>query len=173
MPTEPVVRPATLDDADALAALRWRWAVPDRAPEADELREFAIALRQWMAGRGERSHCTIAVLDGDLVGMAWLAVFDRVPNPRDLDRRSGDVQSVFVLPEHQGKGIGDQLVRALCATADQLGIRKLTLDSREPVVSFYERFGFASTGTLMERPRPTVGATRDAPAPSTPAAPAG
>lgn len=130
-------------------------------------------LREWMSAQGGRSHCTVALLDGELVGMAWLAVFDRAPNPGDLVRRCGDVQSVFVLPEHQGKGIGDQLVRALCATADRLGIRKLTLDSREPVVPFYERFGFESTGTLMERIRPTAGVTRGAPAPSTPAAPAG
>ncbi|MFD2791994.1 GNAT family N-acetyltransferase [Promicromonospora vindobonensis] len=145
------VRTATPDDAPALAALRWRWAVPDRTPSDDEAREFAGALRRWMDERGERSVCQIAVLDGDLVGMAWLAVFERAPNPGDLVRRSGDVQSVFVLPEHQGGGIGRLLMEAICATADSLGVRKLTLDARDAAVPFYERLGFSVHNGLMQR----------------------
>ncbi|MFD2023989.1 GNAT family N-acetyltransferase [Promicromonospora aerolata] len=151
MPTDLVIRTATPDDARALSALRWRWAVPDRPPSAAEAQEFAGALRQWMEERGDRSVCTIAVLDAELVGMAWLAVFERAPNPGDLVRRSGDVQSVFVLPEHQGRGIGRRLMEAVCATADALGVRKLTLDARETAVPFYERLGFSARNTLMQR----------------------
>ncbi|MEU4361210.1 GNAT family N-acetyltransferase [Promicromonospora sp. NPDC023987] len=146
-----VVRSATPDDAPALAALRWRWAVPDRTPRDDEALEFARALRRWMEERGERSVCQIAVLEGELVGMAWLAVFERAPNPGDLVRRSGDVQSVFVLPEHQGSGIGRLLMEAICAAADSLGVRKLTLDARDAAVPFYERLGFSLRNGLMQR----------------------
>jgi GNAT superfamily N-acetyltransferase len=146
-----LVRTATPDDAPALAALRWRWAAPDRTPSHDEARAFAGALRRWMEERGERSVCQIAVLDGELVGMAWLAVFERAPNPGDLVRRSGDVQSVFVLPEHQGCGIGRRLMEGVCATADSLGIRKLTLDARDAAVPFYERLGFSTHHGLMQR----------------------
>ncbi|GAA4690332.1 L-amino acid N-acyltransferase YncA [Promicromonospora umidemergens] len=151
MAADLLVRAATPDDAPALAALRWRWAVPDRTPSDDEAREFAGALRRWMEERGERSVCQIAVLDGDLVGMAWLAVFERAPNPGDLVRRSGDVQSVFVLPEHQGSGIGRRLMEAICAAADGLGVRKLTLDARDSAVPFYERLGFSARNGLMQR----------------------
>jgi GNAT superfamily N-acetyltransferase len=146
-----VVRSATPEDAPALAALRWRWAVPDRAPDEGEAREFAGALRRWMVERGERSVCQVAVLDGELVGMVWLAVFDRAPNPGDLVRRSGDVQSVFVLPEHQGSGIGRRLMEAICTAADSLGVRKLTLDARDAAVPFYERLGFSARNGLMQR----------------------
>lgn len=151
LPADLVIRPATPDDAAALAALRWRWAVPDRPPREDELDEFTRELRRWMAERRDRSVCTVAVLGGELVGMAWLAVFERAPNPGDIVRRSGDVQSVFVLPEHQGRGIGRRLMDAVCATADELGVRKLTLDARDQAVPFYERLGFAARSSLMQR----------------------
>lgn len=151
MPADLVVRTATLADAPALSALRWRWAQPGRAPGEGEAREFAAALEGWMRAQGERSVCKVADLDGDLVGMAWLAVFERVPNPGDTVRRNGDVQSVFVVPEHQGRGIGRRLVESLCAAADDLGVRKLTLDSRDSVMPFYERLGFSTRTTLMQR----------------------
>ncbi|MFI2364991.1 GNAT family N-acetyltransferase [Promicromonospora sp. NPDC019610] len=151
MPPDLVIRQATLADAPALAALRWRWAQPGRTPGPDEAREFAAALAGWMAAQRERSVCQVAELDGGLVGMAWLAVFERVPNPGDLVRRSGDVQSVFVVPEQQGRGIGRRLVESLCAVADDLGVRKLTLDSRDSVMPFYERLGFSARTTLMQR----------------------
>jgi GNAT superfamily N-acetyltransferase len=148
-----VIRPATLADAPALAALRWRWAQPGRTPGPDEAREFAAALSGWMRAQGERSVCHVATVDGALVGMAWLALFDRVPNPGDAVRRSGDVQSVFVVPEHQGRGIGRRLMESLCGAADDLGVRKLTLDSRVSVMPFYERLGFSAQGGLMTRSR--------------------
>ncbi|WP_285103708.1 GNAT family N-acetyltransferase [Promicromonospora sp. MEB111] len=151
MPSHLVIRTATLADAPALSALRWRWAQPGRTPGEGEAQEFAAALEGWMRAQGDRSVCQVADLDGDLVGMAWLAVFERVPNPGDTVRRNGDVQSVFVVPEHQGRGIGRRLVESLCAAADDLGVRKLTLDSREAVMPFYERLGFSTRTTLMQR----------------------
>jgi GNAT superfamily N-acetyltransferase len=161
VPSDLVIRSATLADASALSALRWRWAQPGRTPDAGEAQQFAADLAGWMETQGERSACQVAELDGALVGMAWLAVFERVPNPGDAVRLSGDVQSVFVVPEHQGRGIGLRLMQSLCAVADHLGVRKLTLDSRDSVMPFYERLGFRSQGTMMTRTRssaPTVAA---------------
>ncbi|TWD82650.1 ribosomal protein S18 acetylase RimI-like enzyme [Kribbella amoyensis] len=146
-----VVRTAQAADLPALTALRWRWARADEVASPEVLREFGADLERWMTAQGDASVCQLAVLDGALVGMAWLAVFDRVPNPGDLTRRSGDVQSVFVLPGHRGLGIGRRLMEAICATADARGVRKLTVDSREETVRFYEALGFTSTGTLLQR----------------------
>jgi GNAT superfamily N-acetyltransferase len=151
-----VVRTATPADISALAALRWRWALPEKTAQPDALRDFSSALEQWMTLQRELSVCKIALLDGGLVGMAWLAVFDRVPNPDDLRRRSGDVQSVFVVPEHRGLGIGRRLIKAICDAADNLGIRKLTVDSNDQAVTFYEHIGFTRSDVLLQRegPRP-------------------
>jgi GNAT superfamily N-acetyltransferase len=156
MSADVVIRTATPADISALAALRWRWALPEKAAEPDALRAFDSALEQWMTLRREVSVCKIAVLDGQFVGMAWLAVFDRVPNPDDLHRRSGDVQSVFVVPEYRGLGLGRRLMEAICGAADDLGIRKLTVDSSDEAVPFYEHIGFTRSDLLLQRegPRP-------------------
>lgn len=107
-----------------------------------------------MAERGDASVCKLAVLEGELVGMAWLAVFDRVPNPGALHRLSGDVQSVFVVPEHRGRGLGRRLMEAICDTADDLGIRKLTVDANDAALPFYHRLGFTHSHVLLQRERP-------------------
>ena len=59
----------------------------------------------------------VAELDGAIVGMAWLAFAPRVPSPRALDRRNGDVQSVYVWPDARGRGVGGRLVDAIVEEA--------------------------------------------------------
>jgi GNAT superfamily N-acetyltransferase len=145
------IETATIAHLPRLAVLRWRWARPDETATPAALREFGSALGDWMTRQGDASIGKLAVLDSELVGMAWLAVFDRVPNPGDLNRRSGDVQSVFVVPEHRGHGIGRLLMEAICETADGLGIRKLTVDSSAAAVPFYQRFGFTLNDQLLQR----------------------
>jgi GNAT superfamily N-acetyltransferase len=154
MSSDIVVRTATPADMSDLAALRWRWALPEKTAQPAALRDFSSALEQWMTLQREVSVCKIALLDAELVGMAWLAVFDRVPNPDDLRRRSGDVQSVFVVPEHRGLGIGRRLMAAICEAADNLGIRKLTVDSNDEAFPFYEHIGFTRSDLLLQRERP-------------------
>lgn len=95
--------------------------------------------------------CLIAVKGTEFVGMAWLMMFGRVPNPDDLNRRSGDVQSVFVIPEHQGTGLGRQLMQALCEEADRRGVQKLTVNANDAAVGFYTRLGFASSTLFLQR----------------------
>src|SRR5262245_59396792 len=87
------------DDADAaaLAGLRWRRATQERGYQGDNLDEFVATLGEWMRGHPEH-RAFVAEAGGEAVGMAWLAVLDRVPTASEYVRRSGDVQSVFVVP---------------------------------------------------------------------------
>ena len=64
---------------------------------------------------------------------------------------------VFLLPSHQGRGIGSQLVQALAAEADASGVPvRLRVFKVNPARHLYERLGFRVTGEiethfLMER----------------------
>lgn len=145
------IRIAGPQDATELARLKESWAdLSDPATEA-ELAEFADELRRWMEERGDTVTCAVAELDGSLIGMAWLVVFERVPNIRDSRRRTGDIQSVFVDQTHRSRGIGKQLVQVLTNTADDLGIPRVTVSANARAAPVYQALGFEPTPFLLER----------------------
>lgn len=88
----------------------------------------------------------------DLVGMAWLALVPRVPRPGTTARLSADIQSVFVLPEQRGKGVGQELVHAATEHVRRQGAARVTVHSSSRAVPVYERLGFASSRTLLQTP---------------------
>jgi GNAT superfamily N-acetyltransferase len=81
--------------------------------------------------------------------MAWLAVFDRMPQPRQLERLAGNVQSVFVLEEYRNRGTGRALVEAVISEARTLGLGYLILHPSLRAYPLYERLGFAATNTIL------------------------
>ena len=68
------------------------------------------------------------------------------------------LNQMFILPEHQGRGIGRRCMGLIIDEARQLGrpIRLRVLKVNPRAVAFYQRLGFARTGetdthVLMER----------------------
>ena len=156
MSSNVVVRMAEERDVGALAGLRWVWSPPAEPDTPGSRRDYAEWLGNWMTAHRDDVLCAVAVLDGRLVGMAWLAIYERVPNPGARRRRTGDVQSVFVLEEHRGLGIGRHLITLLCAAADELGLPSITVWSSVAAREFYERLGFSSPELLLERRIPAT-----------------
>jgi ribosomal protein S18 acetylase RimI-like enzyme len=71
------------------------------------------------------------------------------------------LQRVFLLPEHQSRGIGERLVRDLLDDARSAGlpVRLRVFKVNHPAQRFYRRLGFAVTGetdthVLMQHPGP-------------------
>jgi GNAT superfamily N-acetyltransferase len=111
--------------------------------------EFEAAFVTWWADRQDDHIAFVAERDEQAVGMAWLAVFDRMPQPRSLDRRAGNVQSVFVLDEHRNQGTGRALVEAVVAEARHLGLGYLILHPSRRAYPLYVRIGFAATDQIL------------------------
>jgi GNAT superfamily N-acetyltransferase len=103
----------------------------------------------WWASRQGGHVAYIAEAKGAAVGMAWLAVFDRIPQPRRLERLAGNVQSVFVLEEFRNRGVGNALVEAVIAEATARGLGYLIVHPSERAFPLYRRFGFAETGEIL------------------------
>jgi N-acetylglutamate synthase-like GNAT family acetyltransferase len=61
---------------------------------------------------------------------------------------SRELASIATVPEHRGKGIATEIIKALLAgqTAD------IYLTCRSPMVGFYERFGFQCVTALADMP---------------------
>ncbi|MFK0296458.1 GNAT family N-acetyltransferase [Streptomyces sp. NPDC090442] len=55
-----------------------------------------------------------------VIGMAWLAITQRVPHPRAFERMSGDVQCVYVTPGERDHGLGGVLIKEVVDWASEL-----------------------------------------------------
>ncbi|GAA3459846.1 GNAT family N-acetyltransferase [Saccharothrix longispora] len=144
------IRPARPDDLPAVAELRCRWEHESRGTRATPVEEFAPRFAQWAREHESTHRCAVAAADGHVVGMAWLAVLPRVPHGAAFDRASGDVQCVYVAPDHRGAGLGGRLVDAVLDQARALGLERVTVHSSERAVTAYARSGFAVSPRLLQ-----------------------
>ncbi len=63
------------------------------------------------------------------------------------------IYSIAVLPEHQGKGAGDILIRHAISTAHNRGLAQISLeadDSNETLLRWYSKYGFKIEQTLQD-----------------------
>jgi GNAT superfamily N-acetyltransferase len=140
-----------------VADLRWRWMTEERtATPGVGHREYVAAFVAFAAATASTHRCVVAERDGALVGMAWMAVVPRVPVPHALERASGDVQSVYVVPEERGGGTGSALVGSLLEAADREGLEHVTVHSSASAVAVYRRLGFVESPTYLVRRRRAV-----------------
>lgn len=151
--TNIVIRPARAADLAAVAELRWRMYRASRATTVP-LEEFVAGLQAWASAHGSSHRCLVAATGETVIGMAWLAITSRVPNPGAWQRVSGDVQSVYVLPQHRGNGVGGRLAEAVLALARNLGADRVTVRSSEAAVPVYERAGFEVSPVLLQADNP-------------------
>jgi GNAT superfamily N-acetyltransferase len=145
------VSQANADDVTGLARLLWL-DTHDEEPAQRSVDAFAAELAQWWAAHEGSHRAFVArLLQPEIVGMAWVALVPRVPRPGATSRLSADIQSVFVMPEHRGLGIGSALVQAASEHATQLGSLRVTVHSGRNAVPVYERLGFESSRQLLQR----------------------
>jgi GNAT superfamily N-acetyltransferase len=139
-------------DAGALADLRFAWRAGERGEQGLDESRFAEALTTWMDEHRSTHLPSLAVRDGRPVpvGMAWLAIVDRVPGPGRFLRRSGNVQSLYVVPAERGNGVGTALMEALLAESRRLGLDYLTAHPSQRALPLYRRLGFAETDQILE-----------------------
>lgn len=147
-----IIRSAQPKDVRGLVALKEAWAELSRPVSESERREFGEDLAAWMRSQGQALMCRVAEIDGELVGMAWLVLFERVPDIHDRTRLTGDIQSVYVLPQHRQRGIGGELVRSLTDAADERGVPRVTVSANAAAASIYSAEGFLTAPYLLERP---------------------
>jgi GNAT superfamily N-acetyltransferase len=144
-----VVRKGTAQDAPGLARLRWRWRAEECGEDGGDREFFLDFFTAWALDHLATHVPYVVEVDGRLAGMAWLMLSDRVPSPTRMDRRTGDLQSVYVLPELRGQGVGGALVGAILADARARELERLTVHSGLEAVKFYEQVGFTDDGQWL------------------------
>jgi GNAT superfamily N-acetyltransferase len=137
------VRPARPDEWIVVGGLRWD-SNREFGGECEDTREsFAVRFAAWAAGRPSHE-CFVAVDDGRVLGMAWLAIVERVPSARLFERASGDLQCVYVVPDRRDGGVGGRLIDVVLERAAELGLERVTVHSSPRAVPVYQRHGFTA-----------------------------
>jgi ribosomal protein S18 acetylase RimI-like enzyme len=137
-----VIRPATPDDAEAVARVHvetWRAAYA-HALSAEGLASLSVTQRTEMH---RRSPPLVAEVDGEIVG------FVAVGPGTDPDT-DGELYAIYVLPEHWGSGVGRALMEAGEERLRELGHQHAilwVLEDNPRARRFYEAAGWTPAGT--------------------------
>jgi ribosomal protein S18 acetylase RimI-like enzyme len=78
----------------------------------------------------------VSTLEGKVIGMGAL---------RKVDDKTAEIKRMRVDPAHQGRGIGKKILSGLEETAQQLGYRRLVLDTAVVLAAaqkLYEKAGY-------------------------------
>jgi GNAT superfamily N-acetyltransferase len=142
-----LVRPGELS---AVAGLRWQWVLENGGTPTTSRDDFVRRFVAWAQENQSTHRCLVLVHDDVVSGMAWLALTPRVPYPGALERASGDLQCLYVVPGERDSGLGGQLVDAVLALARDLGLERVTVHSSDRAVSAYARAGFSHSPRLLQ-----------------------
>ena len=143
------IRPATPEDADELARLRWDFRVEHGTPVARTFEEFASEFRVFvtdaLAG-GARWRAWVAHADGRLVGCVWLQLVEKVPHPSRgrWERPLAYVTNVYVEPDLRDAGVGARLLDAAMTFAREQRMSEAVVWPTPRSVSLYRRAEFGT-----------------------------
>lgn len=146
------IRPATLDDAETIAALvRLAWAgkvAPDSSGHFFTPKKAQTEL--------EKGFGWLALDDEKAIGTVLLV---QHPKPQ-LNPGIWEVKKLGVLPDYRRLGIAHQLIQALLDKTNQLRAKEIRLAIRfdQPrLLEFYAQFGFIHDPTLhFSSPNPNT-----------------
>ena len=116
-----------------------------------EFQDFSSELASLATMYGSpRGALLLASLKGSPVGAVGLREFE--PGVAEMKR-------MYVLPHHQGTGVGKALVEALLARADAMGyglVRLDTIPELDRAIRLYRKFGFREIGPYRYNPHPNA-----------------
>lgn len=144
-------REATVEDLPALARLRWECHTERHHADERDFDAYSLGFARWWSAQQGRCRAVVAVDGSHVVGMGFLALIDRVPSPGSLDRRHGDIQSMYVKPTHRNDGVGSEIVQSLLKLAGDAGCERIEVHSGRRAVTFYERAGFEHFHRLLNQ----------------------
>lgn len=142
---EAVVRPATLEDVEAIRGI-YNHAVLNTVATLDDAPRGPGETAAWFEIHRDTHPVFAADLDGAIAGYGALSLFAR----RGGYRVSAEI-SVYVAPERQRVGVGTALCRALTAHAEESGLVSVTALISRPNIGarrLFEATGYEHQGAL-------------------------
>lgn len=155
-----VIRPEIAADCEALAQLHvlawqkaYRGLLPDEVLDGLSVTQWATVRRERFGNDGPR-RTLVAEKDGQAVGFVRFG-------PDRSDATCGEIQAIYVHPQHWGSGAGEALLREALESLPQQEIRLWMLEGNERAQKFYAKHGLHPNGTTHTYRHP--GSDFDAP----------
>lgn len=126
------VRPAELDDAEAINALNWK--VLDWYPACDAKAKLARLVAS------ERDRIFVAEMDGAVVGYIHASDYETLYSPH-----MKNIVSLVVSPDHRRQGVGTALLSAVERWASVGGVIRIRMtleEGRTDAHEFYRANGY-------------------------------
>ena len=158
--TDVVIR--RLDEGDIeLVEPLWNALREHHASVAPELGPPRPRGESWLRRRAEyegwlrtAGFMLVAECSDELVGYAMVHLRDGSAT-WPLSEHAGELETLSVLPEHRGKGVGSLLLDAVRSQLNALGATELSLHvvaSSDDARRFYERHGFTTVTLWLSGP---------------------
>jgi GNAT superfamily N-acetyltransferase len=151
--TEYNIRPATADDAAALAQLRWRFKVEDDDDIRRDEQVFLAGCERWLRDRLTGNWLAwVADVDETICGHLFLNRVEKVPEPSASADELGYVTNFYVVPQWRNRGVGRALLDAMRVYAHGRNLDTLIVWPSERSAPLYGRAGFQPPLELLEFP---------------------
>src|SRR6266540_4245599 len=145
MSAEVSVRRAAMADAQGVLDCLAAAFAPYRAEYTPEAFQDTVLTVETIRRRLSDMSVLVAVgEDGRVVGTIAY---------RRVDGEEGHIRGMAVIPDCQGRGVARRLLECAETELRRLGCSRLSLDTTRPLkraVSFYEKYGFRSTGRVSD-----------------------
>jgi phosphinothricin acetyltransferase len=138
-----IIRPANLSDAEAILSIYAPYITGTCVSFETEVPQLD-AFRERMRGIMEEYPCYVCEYNGKVVGYAYASKYAE----RRAYRFSADL-SVYIAPEHHGKGVGRMLYEKLMSELFRRGfytVYACVTAENEGSVSFHKALGFHEVG---------------------------
>ncbi len=145
------IRLAKPTDAPALAQLRYAFrSLTDQDVEPQS--EFVQRCLTWMTDRLQRPNwqCWVAEQQDEIIGVLWLQLIEKIPNPTSEPELHAYITNVFVNESSRGQGIGSRLLTEALTFCKDQSVHVVILWPSEKSRTLYERHGFAVRSDLFE-----------------------
>jgi len=86
-----------------------------------------------------------------LVGVVWLQLIEKVPNPGAEAEKHGYISNFYFEPSRRGAGLGSRLMDACLRFCEEEAVDAVILWPTPRSRRLYERHGFAVREDLLER----------------------
>lgn len=135
---------ATLENIDDIIDLRIMYLIEYNKGLKDEIiNELKINMKEYLEKHLNKDcFIEIAYEDNKIVSSAIINIIEKVPSPRFLNGKFGELYGVYTNPNYRNKGIATNLIKRIIENIKDKNIAFIQLGASEMGVSIYKKYGF-------------------------------